>query len=166
MSLDQQWLDLGLQALPARRARRIRLFRLLLVTSAALRGRLDRALAPSGITTQQGALLQVIESRSEPPTLSQVAETMNMTHQNVKQIATALERKGFVAIARDPLDRRARRLTVTAKHRRFWSRRNPADFASVERWLSALGDDEVASMLAMLERVYADLKASKPRRRG
>jgi len=160
MSPDRQWLDLGLDALPAARARRIRAFRLLVATSGAMRGRLDRALAPSGITAQQGAMLQLIESRPEPPTISQVAEAMNMTHQNVKQIAAALERKGFLTITPDPADRRARRLRLTAKHRRFWKQRNPADFANVERWTMALTDDEVVSLVALLARVYAHLRSS------
>lgn len=154
----RQWLELGLEALPAARARRIQAFRLLAVTGAAMRGRLDRALAPSGVTTQQAAMLQLIESLPEPPTLSHVAAAMHMTHQNVKQIAAALERKGFLRIVPDAADRRARRLTLTAKHRRVWKQRNPADFANVEQWTMALDDGEVATLVGLLGRVYASLE--------
>lgn len=155
--MDRQWLELGLEALPPARSRRIQAFRLLVVAGAAMRGRLDRALAPTGITTQQAAMLQLIESLSGPPTLSQVAAGMRMTHQNVKQIAAALERKGFLRIVPDPNDRRARRLRLTAKHRRFWNRRNPADFAQVEQWTMALDDREVAKLVKLLARLYAGL---------
>jgi len=157
---NRQWLELGLEAVPAARSRRIQAFRLLVVTGSAMRGRLDRALAPAGITAQQAAMLQLIESMPEPPTLSQVAAAMRMTHQNVKQIAAALERKGFLAIVPDAADRRARRLTLTAKHRRFWKQRNPADFANVEQWTAALDDGEVATLVDLLGRLYAGLKSS------
>ena len=158
MSQDRQWLELGLDALPPDRAARVRLFRLLLVGAAALRGRLDRELAPSGLTSQQGAMLQWIEAQAEPPTVSAVAAGLRTTHQNVKQIALALERKGFVEIVVDPVDRRARRLVLTKQHRRFWRKRNPEDFGSVAAWISALSDDEVARMNAMLSRLYRHLK--------
>ena len=158
MSHDRQWLELGLDAIAPDRAARVRLFRLMLVGAAALRGRLDRELAPSGLTSQQGAMLQWIEAQPEPPTVSGVAAGLRMTHQNVKQIAVALERKGFVEIVVDPADRRARRLVLTKQHRRFWRKRNPEDFGSVEAWTSALSDHEVAKMNDLLSRLYRHLK--------
>jgi DNA-binding MarR family transcriptional regulator len=157
MSADRQWLDLGLDAIAPDRAARVRLFRLLLVGAAALRGRLDRELAPSGLTSQQGAMLQWIEAQPEPPTISAVAAGLRMTHQNVKQIALALERKGFVEIVVDPSDRRARRVLLTKQHRRFWRKRNPEDFANVAAWTAALSDSEVAKMTEMLSRLYRHL---------
>jgi DNA-binding MarR family transcriptional regulator len=158
MSQDRQWLEVGLAGLAPDRAARVRLFRLLLVGAAALRGRLDRELAPSGLTSQQGALLQWIEAQAEPPTISAVAAGLRMTHQNVKQIALALERKGFVEIVVDPSDRRARRLVLTKQHRHFWRKRNPEDFAHVAAWTAALSDAEVARMTEMLSRLYRHLK--------
>ena len=110
MSGDRQWLDLGLEALPPTRANRVRLFRLLLATAARLRAELDRELAASGITTQQGALLQCVQAQPEPPTMGVVAQAMAMSHQNVKQLALVLQRKGFLDIEVDAADRRARRL--------------------------------------------------------
>ena len=158
MSQDRQWLNLGLDAIAPDRAARVRLFRLLLVGAAALRGQLDRELAPSGLTSQQGAMLQWIEAQTEPPTISAVAAGLGMTHQNVKQIALALERKGFVEIAVDAADRRARRLVLTKAHRRFWRKRNPQDFASVAAWTAPLSDREVATMTELLSRLYRHLK--------
>jgi DNA-binding MarR family transcriptional regulator len=158
MTEDRQWLDVGLDALASDRAARVRLFRLLLVAAAALRGRLDRDLAPSGLTSQQGAMLQWIEAQPEPPTISAVAAGLRTTHQNIKQIALALERKGFVEIVVDPSDRRARRMVLTKQHRRFWRKRNPEDFANVAAWTAALSDAEVTRMTEMLSRLYRELK--------
>ena len=157
MSRNRQWLELGLDALPGPRAERIRLFRSLLAASAALRGQLDRALAPSGITTQQAAMLQFIEAQAEAPTISQVAQGLNMTHQNVKQIALAVARKGFVEIVVDAADRRARRLCLTEHHYRFWRERNDADFSGVEAWTAGLSDAEVTALVRLLGKLRGGL---------
>lgn len=153
MSDHRQWLELGLDDLPPKQAGRIRLFRLLLSRAALLRVRLDRALAPSGITTQQGALLQWIEAQTQAPTIGEVALALGMSHQNVKQIAAALERKQFLRIEVDGADRRVRRLVLTEQHRRFWQQRNAGDFALVEAWTAVWTDDEVAQMSAWLARL-------------
>jgi protein-S-isoprenylcysteine O-methyltransferase Ste14 len=46
-------------------------------------------------TTQQAALITVVDAIGTP-SLSQVASALSTTHQNAKQIAAALERKGFM----------------------------------------------------------------------
>jgi DNA-binding MarR family transcriptional regulator len=153
MNPNRQWLDLGLDSLPTLRADRVRLFRLLLATAARMRAALDRELASSGITTQQAALLQCVQAQPEAPTMGAVALAMAMTHQNVKQIALALQRKGFLDITVDPADRRARRLVLTAHHHRFWPRRNPQDFSLVEGLTIELGDAEVHTLVGLLTRL-------------
>lgn len=157
MSKDRQWLELGLQALPPDLASRVRLIRTVLGAASQLRSRMDREMAATGITTQQAALLQFIEAQAEAPTIGAVAAGLGMTHQNVKQIALALERKGFLDIQVDPQDRRARRLKTTAKHRRFWARRNPDDFSSVQAWTAGLSDAEVQQAVQLLQKLIQSL---------
>jgi DNA-binding MarR family transcriptional regulator len=161
MSNDDLWLDLGLDGLPKHRAQRVRLLRMLLATAAVLRGRLDRALAPTGITSQQAAMLQLIEAQAEAPTISFVAQALGMTQQNVKQIALSLQKKGFVEIAIDAADRRARRLRLTEHHHRFWKKRNPSDFSSVEEWTAGLSDNEVAVTVRLLMKLKSRAKADR-----
>jgi DNA-binding MarR family transcriptional regulator len=153
MTTNRQWLDLGLDVLPSPRADRVRLFRLVLATSARMRAALDRELASSGITTQQGALLQCVQAQPEAPTIGAVALAMSMTHQNVKQIVLALQRKGFLDIVVDEADRRARRLVLTKHHHRFWAQRNPQDFSAVEGLTADLGDAEVQILVGLLTRL-------------
>lgn len=157
MSDLRQWLEHGLEALAPQRAARVRLFRVAVAVGAQLRQRMDREMAGTGITTQQAALLQFIEAQPEPPTMGHVARGLAMTHQNVKQIAAALERKGFLAIEVDARDRRARRLTVSARHRRFWARRNPGDFEQVQAWTDGLDDEEVEQAVALLRKLMRRL---------
>jgi DNA-binding MarR family transcriptional regulator len=157
MSTDTQWLDQSLDGLAPSEADRIRAFRLLVLQGARLRGALDRVLAPSGVTAQQGVLLSWIEAQPAPPTLGAAAAGLGMTHQNLKQIVVALQRKGLLELAVDAQDRRARRLVLTPQHHRFWRDRNPGDFAAVQGWMAAWTDDEVQQVLALLRRLHAHL---------
>ncbi len=84
---------------------------------------------------------------------------MGMTHQNVKQIALSLERKGLLQIASDTTDRRARRLLLTEHHHRFWQQRNAADFSSFEEWAAGLSDAEIAVAVRLLAKLKARAKA-------
>jgi DNA-binding MarR family transcriptional regulator len=54
------------------------------------------------------------------PSLKEVATVLNTSHQNAKQIAILLERKGFVVMEEDPEDRRVMRLKETEKNRLYW----------------------------------------------
>src|SRR5688572_8817506 len=75
----------------------VRCFRLIALVAQRLRYRLDRHLREDGLTTQQGFLLTVVRNRGRP-TLGEVAKAMATTHQNAKQVAAALERKGMLTI--------------------------------------------------------------------
>jgi len=155
MSAGKQWLNLSLDEVERAAADRVRAFRMLMMGGTRLRGLLDRALAPSGVTTQQGVLLSWIESQPAPPTITAVAAGVGMTHQNVKQIALALVRKGFLEIAVDARDRRSRRLHLTEHHHRFWRQRNPSDFIEVQAWTAGLSDKEVATTIKLLKQLTA-----------
>ena len=157
MSTADQWLDLSLAGIPASQADRVRAFRLLTLEGARLRGLLDRVLAPSGVTVQQGALLSWIQAQPAAPTIKAVAEGLSMTHQNVKQIALALERKGLLDIEVDAQDRRARRLVLTPLHHRFWRERNVDDFAAIQAWMAAWSDAEVRQAVRLLRRLHRHL---------
>lgn len=159
MNDSRQWLEQGLAALPAPTAQRVRVFRQVLAAAGMLRYRMDRALAGSGMTTQQAALLQFISAQPQPPTIGQVAAALGMSHQNVKQIALALQRKGLLDIAVDTRDRRARRLQVTPAMHTLWARRDADDFERVRAWTAALDDTEAAQLAGLLQRLIAGMAA-------
>lgn len=159
MSTNDQWLDLSLEGMNPAAADRIRVFRLLMTEGARLRGLLDRTLAGSGLTAQQGALLSWIQVQPGPPTIMAVANGLGMTHQNVKQIVLALQRKGLLDIQVDQEDRRARRLVLTDAHHRLWSERNPDDFSAVLAWMAGWNDDEVRQVMQLLRRLHRHLDA-------
>ncbi|KAB3532815.1 MarR family winged helix-turn-helix transcriptional regulator [Alkaliphilus serpentinus] len=77
---------------------------------------LDLALAKYDLTAKQWFLTAVIhEFFKEPPTLGEVAEVMGSSHQNVKQLASKLQQKGFLELEKDHKDGRVLRLKLTDK---------------------------------------------------
>lgn len=136
---------------------RIRLFRLVLLMSQQMRTLMDQRLRPDGLTTQQAALLTIVESLGEPA-LSQVAAAMATTHQNARKVADALQRKGFLDISTDPHDARVRRLRTTTTHTAYWAARNKADHEAVTDWFADLDAGEVAMLFDMLMRVERRLR--------
>ena len=89
-------------------------FGALFVTANLMETLLDRAFASYGITSKQWLLLITIQSLfQEAPTVSQVASVMGSSHQNVKQVALNLEKRGFLRLEKDKQDGRAIRLLVT-----------------------------------------------------
>ena len=139
-------------ALGADGTTRVRIFRLVLVLAQQLRTLMDQRLRPDGLTTQQAALISVVDAL-DSPSLSASAAVLGTTHQNVKQLASTLERKGFMHVVDDESDRRVRRLTTTAKSRDHWAQRSAADQREVTDWFSQLTADEAATLFDLLLRL-------------
>ena len=112
--------------------------------------------APAGASADQ----------SGAPTASEVAEAMVTSHQNVMQIARALERRGFLRIERDATDRRVRRLVLTDEHRQFWRERGQRDEGGLDHLFSVLSPEELACLDGALERLVPFTERIYRRRGG
>ncbi len=132
---------------------RIRTFRLVLVLAQRLRTLMDQRLSADGLTTQQAVLITIVEALGRP-TLTQAAAAMGSTHQNVRQVAAALERKGFLVLEPDDADRRVKRLRVTARSAEYWPGRSLADQRHVLDWFSGLSAAEAGQLFDLLLRVH------------
>ncbi len=139
----------------------VQAFRLVIVLAQELRTLMDQRLLPSELTTQQAALLTMIETAGHAPTMTKAARALAMSHQNVKQLAVALERKGFLEIVPDEQDARSKRMQTTKKHRRFWAKRNPQDHACVAQWLSGLDEAEMATLARLPAKAIASARAAR-----
>lgn len=139
----------------------VQAFRLVIALAQELRTLMDQRLLPSGLTTQQVTLLSVIEIMGGSPTLTETARALAMSHQNVKQLAVALERKGFLEIVPDEHDGRSKRMQVTKKHRKFWAKRNPQDHACVADWLAGLDEAETETLARLLAKALVSARAAR-----
>ena len=154
--------DLGLSAGEAAElgrdaATRIRTFRLILLVATELRTLMDKRLRGDGLTTQQAALASAVEALGTP-SVTEAATALGMTHQNIRRLADALNRKDHLRIDDDPHDRRTRRLSVTAKSRRHWQRRARADQEAVLEWFAVLTRREARTLFELLLRLENNLR--------
>lgn len=104
------------------------------------------------MTTRQATLITIARELGTP-SISEVAAVMSTSHQNVKQIAAGLERRGFMRIVTDVDDSRVRRLVVTAKNDRFWATRDADDAAAIARWFAVCSAGELRTLNAVLEKL-------------
>jgi DNA-binding MarR family transcriptional regulator len=138
-------------------ATRVRTFRLVLHLAQRMRMRMDTRLRADGLTTQQAALISFVDSLGTP-SLSEVARELGTTHQNARQIADALERKGFLSIVADRADARVRRLHTTEGSQTYRRLRSEADQDHVVGWFDGLSEAEVMTLFDLLYRVTGNLR--------
>lgn len=79
----------------------------------ALARRFDGVLRPAGLTNGQFSLLMAL-NRPAPPAMAAVAALLAMDRTTLTAALKPLQRRGLVAVAADPADRRSRRLALTA----------------------------------------------------
>jgi DNA-binding MarR family transcriptional regulator len=96
------------------------------------------------ITTKQWLMLIILGSAfPSPPSMQEVAEAMSTTHQNVKQLAIRLEKRGLLKIERDSQNKRILRLKTTEECEEFWEKRKNNDIKSINDLFKGLEADEV-----------------------
>lgn len=164
MSSEQDRDGLGLSKQDAARlgedgAVRVRTFRLIVLVAQELRTLMDQLLRGDGLTTQQAALITAVDMLGTP-SLSQAATALGSTHQNVRQLADALGRKGFLQVSTDQTDARVRRLSTTDKSRSYWSQRSAADQEQVLAWFDDLTPEEARTLFELLAKVERRARAA------
>lgn len=135
----------------------VRCFRLISFASQRLRYLYDQRLRGEGITTQQGVLLTFVRAHGNP-TLGEVARSMATTHQNAKQLALAVEKKGLIRIVPDAQDKRVKRLQPTSQGKRGWEHRNADDFAAVGAWFATLTRAEQRALASTMVKLIGGLE--------
>ena len=112
---------------------------------------MDRELRPDDLTAKQWYLVLSLERSGEDSlALGELARLVGTSHQNVKQIALKLERRGFVTLRSDPGDRRSVRVSVTDACRRYFESRSARD-AELLSLLFAPVDEQVPHLRSTLE---------------
>jgi DNA-binding MarR family transcriptional regulator len=134
----------------------VRAFRTTLALAQKLRHAMDKRLREDGLTTQQAALITVVEG-SGTPSIAEAAAALGSTHQNVAQIVAALVRKDLLEVLPDPADKRRKLLAATSNGAAYWRRRDESDFAAVGDWFGDLSPRELDTFCALADRVFQRL---------
>jgi DNA-binding MarR family transcriptional regulator len=122
---------------------------------------IGKDLADDQITTKQWLMMIVMANAfRNPPSMQEVADALSTTHQNVKQLATRLEARGFLKMERDPENRRINRLKVTAECFEYWDKRTPENTRSIVSLFQGLEDVDIKNLfeiMGKLERTSSEL---------
>lgn len=104
----------------------------------------DQHISERGYTIRQWLLtIAIAQFDNEPPTLSEVAKLLSNSHQNVKQLALKLEKKGFLSIEKDSQDKRIIRLRLTKECLDYWSEREEKDNEFIRDLFKELSEEEI-----------------------
>jgi DNA-binding MarR family transcriptional regulator len=130
---------------------------------------IEKELEPDGITAKQWLMLIVIGAGfRHAPSIQEVADAMSTTHQNVKQIAAGMERRGFMTLERDPENKRIIRLKVTQRCHDLFRTRDENDKKAMLSMFETLTDEEMKALfniVAKLEHraneLYENAKATR-----
>jgi DNA-binding MarR family transcriptional regulator len=130
---------------------------------------IDKEMEPDNITMKQWLMLIVIGNAFRtPPSIQEAADVMSTTHQNVKQIAAGLERRGFMTLERDPDNKRIIRLKVTDRCRALFQKREENDKKTIYSMFENLTDEEMkalfnimAKMESRADQLYQEAKTAR-----
>jgi DNA-binding MarR family transcriptional regulator len=115
---------------------------------------IDKDLERDGITVKQWLMSIVITAGfHSPPSIQEVADALSTTHQNVRQIADSMERRGLMEIYRDPDNRRIIRLKITDKCRSLFDSRSENDMKTVLSMFDNLTDDEMKALFGIIAKM-------------
>lgn len=109
------------------------------------------------VSLKQFMLLTLVRQSREPLPLTQLGELLGCSRQNVRKLADALAKKGFVTLAPSPRDARALCISLTERADAFFAH----DFSRYEAELGELfavyTNEERAALFALLTRLYAGI---------
>jgi len=137
----------------------IDLFAYIFLLSQRLQYISDKHLKRNGLTTKQFLMMAVTEkSFDSPPGLKKIAEALSTTHQNVKQMANQLEKKGFIEQFKDPNDMRVTRLRNTEYSKDFWDNHAEEQMREIIEMFKDLTDQEIETMYEIVKKLYHALE--------
>jgi DNA-binding MarR family transcriptional regulator len=102
-------------------------------------------------------LVAIYKSKSETPTISEIARFIGNSRQNVKKMAILLEKQGFVELKRDDLDARAIRVRLTEKCGTYFSGRSDLEMKFLNDLFVNFDDDLVSGLFKGLNKLAENI---------
>lgn len=106
------------------------------------------------LSLKQFMVLSVARQAEEPMTLTQLGRLLGCSRQNVKKLAEALEKKGFVRLERGPRDPRAVCLRPTPRAEAYFQQEFSPYQAQLSTLFSVYTPEETAQLFRLLSRLY------------
>lgn len=121
----------------------------------------------NGLSTKQWFLLRnMMDMKNEPPpTITQIADSMDSTRQNITKMLTVMEREGFIAFEDNESDRRSSRVRITELGLAYAKQSAANAQGFLERLYEGINEEELEiagmvlkKMVQNLEKMQEELK--------
>lgn len=134
------------------------IFGSILVVANQMDTLLGRELKEHDLTTKQWLLTIVVENSFDyDPSIKEVAKAMGSSHQNVKQVALKLEKKGFLSLEKDKNDARVIRIKLTNQMAAFTEESQLKAENFTGKLFKSILKDEMATTRLLLEKMLFNL---------
>lgn len=138
------------------------IFGMILLISNKIDKNLEREIKEFDITAKQWFLSLVLDNLfHEPPTISEVANELGYSHQNIKQITTKLKDKGLLKLIRDENDKRVTRIVLTDYSKEFWNAIKPSGDIFMSNLFSGITDDDLSIVRKVLRQMDLNLSVER-----
>lgn len=106
------------------------------------------------ITIKQGQMLEtILGCESGPVMVTELAEMIGSSRQNAKKMALLLANQGYVLLARDELDARVLRVSLTEKGRAYCISRRDRDRRFLNSVFEGVEDKQMKLMIKLFEKL-------------
>lgn len=110
------------------------------------------------LSLKQFMLLSIVRQAKEQMTFTQLGEMLGCSRQNIKKLAEALVKKGFVSIEQSPQDTRAMCIWPTEKTEDYFQN----EFSRYQEELKYLFEmytaEEIETLFRLLSKLYAGIE--------
>lgn len=110
------------------------------------------------VTWKQWFALLGVSAFEGEPSISQVADLIGTSHQNVKQLLLRLQKAGFVRLAKDAADQRRVMVSFTERMAPFEQKYRADSAEFLTQMYQGISDQQVAQTLATLQRMDQNLR--------
>lgn len=109
------------------------------------------------LSLKQFMLLSVARQSEEPLTFTQLGELLGCSRQNVKKLADALVKKGFITIRQSPADGRAMGVCPTEKAEDYFRNDFSPHQEDLKRLFEVYTDQEIEALFTLLSKLYTGI---------
>lgn len=112
----------------------------------------------SEITMKQWLLLAVVSTFEEPMSLSKIGEIMGCSRQNVKKLATTLEKKGFIQLTQSKSDSRSTCILLDEKMNEYISRVGDMQENVLRILFEDFSEEEIKQYFNLVSKLYTGIE--------
>lgn len=111
------------------------------------------------ITMKQHFMMVVLQMCGEhSPTLSELADLVGCSYQNIKRMAANLEKNRYVSIVEDDKDKRKRHIVIADKFRELGESNMKMTQSFMEGLYSGINEEELGCLINVLKKMDDNIK--------